>query len=180
MMTLDEWWGIVERARAAADDPDDCYAVADEVRRILTTMPASQIVAFCQPMWDLLAASYSWDLWAAAYTINGGASDDGFEYFRGWLLTQGRRAFESAVADPDALAGFPAVIDAHRRGIDLDCEEMLGVAWSTYQQMTGEELPQDAFTISYPDLGPLEWDFEDRAEFATRFPRLAALYFDHS
>jgi hypothetical protein len=42
----------------------------------------------------LLAASYRTVLWAAACLINGGYSDDGFEYFRGWLIVQGRDVFE--------------------------------------------------------------------------------------
>ena len=35
--------------------------------------------------------SYRWDLWGAAYLANGGCSDDGFDYFRGWLIGQGRK-----------------------------------------------------------------------------------------
>jgi hypothetical protein len=45
--------------------------------------------------------SYSWNLWGAAYLMNAGCSDDGFEYFRAWLLAQGRDAVEKAFEDPD-------------------------------------------------------------------------------
>ena len=48
--------------------------------------------------------SYRWDLWSAAYLANGGCSGDGFDYFRGWLIGQGRTAYETVLADPDALA----------------------------------------------------------------------------
>ncbi|MFF5497583.1 DUF4240 domain-containing protein [Streptomyces aquilus] len=41
--------------------------------------------------------------------MNGGCSDDGFDYFRGWPIAQGREDFERATADPDALAELPAV-----------------------------------------------------------------------
>jgi hypothetical protein len=51
-----------------------------------------------------MSCSYLGSLWAAAYRINGDCSDDGFDYFRDWLITQGRDMFEAAVADPDALA----------------------------------------------------------------------------
>ncbi|MFL6076856.1 MAG: DUF4240 domain-containing protein [Mycobacteriales bacterium] len=37
-----------------------------------------------------MAESYQGDLWGAAYLINGGASDDGFDYFRGWLIARTR------------------------------------------------------------------------------------------
>jgi hypothetical protein len=38
--------------------------------------------------------------------MNGGCSDDGFEYFRAWLLAQGRDTFEKALEDPDTLAAL--------------------------------------------------------------------------
>ncbi|WP_217498085.1 MULTISPECIES: DUF4240 domain-containing protein [Sphingomonas] len=34
--------------------------------------------------------SYRWDLWRAAKVAKGGVSDDGFEYFRTWLISRGR------------------------------------------------------------------------------------------
>jgi hypothetical protein len=44
------------------------------------------------------------DQWGAAYLANGGCSDDGFDYFRGWLIGQGRKVYETVLADPDSLA----------------------------------------------------------------------------
>lgn len=92
-----EFWDVIEQARAdvgsAAAD-----AVAARATEVLALLPPAQIAAAAQPLWDLMADSYRGDLWAAAYLINGGASDDGFEYFRGWLITQGREVFERAVA----------------------------------------------------------------------------------
>ena len=37
-----------------------------------------------------LAEAYRWDIWAIAFIINGGCSDDGFEYFRGWLVRKAK------------------------------------------------------------------------------------------
>ncbi len=36
--------------------------------------------------------------------VNGGCSDDGFEYFRGWLIGQGGAYFEAALKDPERAA----------------------------------------------------------------------------
>ncbi|MER7341367.1 DUF4240 domain-containing protein [Streptomyces sp. NPDC000075] len=47
-----------------------------------------------------------------AHGANGGCSDDGFDYFCGWLITQGPEAFERVVADP----GRPGRT-AHRSGL---------------------------------------------------------------
>jgi hypothetical protein len=174
--TTDDVWRLIEQARAQADKPDDVAARAVD---LLAQRPREEIVAFAQPLWDLLCASYRADLWAAAYIINGGASDDGFDYFRGWLLAQGRDTFEQALTDPDSLAGLPAVIAAHAQGEDLWGEDMLGLAWTAHRRATGENLPSGAFTIRYPRLDPAwDFDFDDHAEMRRRLPRLANLYLD--
>ncbi|APU41270.1 DUF4240 domain-containing protein [Streptomyces sp. TN58] len=181
------FWQLIETARAdtAAETAADTGAGADategEVARrsgqLLAARPQAEIAAAQQVLWDLLAESYRSPLWAAAYLINGGCSDDGFDYFRGWLLTQGRAVFEAALADPDSLADHPAVREAAARGRDLWDESALSIAWTAYESATGRELPSDSFTISYPPLDPAwDFDFDDTAELAGRLPRLSALF----
>ncbi|MEU1350160.1 DUF4240 domain-containing protein [Streptomyces sp. NPDC005795] len=176
-MDTKDFWKLIDDARTLVVDPADAEAVAERVAALLAERPADDILAAQQLLWDLMAASYRAPLWAAAYTINGGCSDDGFDYFRGWLIAQGRDVFERVVADPDALAGLPVVRAAAAEGADLECEGVLAVAWDAYREATGEQLPQGAFTIDYPDLDP-EWDFDfdDTERVALRLPELDALY----
>lgn len=176
-MDTKDFWKLIDDARTLVVDPADAGAVAGRVVALLAERPAEDILAAQQLLWDLMAASYRAPLWAAAYTINGGCSDDGFDYFRGWLIAQGREVFERVVADPDALAGLPVVRAAAEEGADLEGEDVLGVAWDAYRVATGEELPEGAFTIDYPGLDP-EWDFDfdDAERVALRLPALDALY----
>ncbi|MDT7787524.1 MAG: hypothetical protein QOF58_5943 [Pseudonocardiales bacterium] len=171
------FWTLIADARAQVTDPSDSEAVAAAASTLLAARPPAEIVAAQQVLWDLLALSYRNPLWAAAYLINGGCSDDGFDYFRGWLLAQGREVFESAVAAPDSLASLPAVIAAAESGVEFECELTLNIAWNAHLAATGMKLPEDAFTIRYPELDP-DWDFEfdDSAELAARLPRLSALF----
>ncbi|MFG2480844.1 DUF4240 domain-containing protein [Streptomyces fagopyri] len=176
-MNRQQFWQLVEAARDQATDPDDGQEVARHASAVLATRPVREIIAAQQVLWDLMAHSYTNPLWAAAYTVNGGCSDDGFDYFRGWLITQGHETFEQVIADPDALAGLPAVRSSAAEGSDLDCEEALSIVWNAHITATGEQLPGDAFTIRYPDLDPgWNFDFDDRGEMTRRLPRLAALY----
>ena len=46
----------------------------------------NDIIEFAKIFNTLYANSYQSNLWAVAYIINGGCSDDGFDYFRGWLI----------------------------------------------------------------------------------------------
>ncbi|WP_105972067.1 DUF4240 domain-containing protein [Streptomyces geranii] len=175
-----EFWQLIEVARERAADPDASGAVAGEASALLAARPAEEIVAAQQVLWDLMADSYTNPLWAAAYLVNGGCSDDGFDYFRGWLIAQGREVFERVVADPDTLAELPVVRSAAADGpepeLDLEGEDVLSIAWNAHIAATGEQLPAGAFTIRYPELDPAwDFDFDDREETTRRLPRLAGL-----
>jgi hypothetical protein len=125
--------------------------------------------------WEVMADSYRVDLWGAAYLINGGCSDDGYEYFRGWLIAQGRATFERIVADPDALADLPDIRVAAAFGRDdVECESALGIADDAHLVATGHHLPPGSFTIRHPVLA-FDWDFEDNVEARRRLPRLMQL-----
>ncbi|MGA5275731.1 DUF4240 domain-containing protein [Streptomyces cellulosae] len=178
-MNRHQFWQFVDVARDQAPDPPDPEDVARRATALLATHPAEEIVAVQQVLWDLMADSYVNPLWAAAYLINGGCSDDGFDYFRGWLIAQGREVFERAVADPDTLADLPGVRAAAAAGHDLECEGVLGIVWNAHTRATGRHLPDGAFTIRYPELDAA-WNaaFDDQAEMTRRLPRLAALYLE--
>ena len=114
-----QFWKIISRARSEADD--DPQAFAEGVSAQLIELPPAEIVSFDAVLWAKLWAAYDWRLWGAAYLINGGCSDDGFLYFRCWLISQGRKAYEAAVADPDALA---KIADPEREEHEFD--DLLG------------------------------------------------------
>lgn len=176
-MNREQFWILIEEAREQVLDIRDASGIAGRASELLARRSSQEITAAQQILWDLMADSYRNPLWAAAYVLNGGCSDDGFDYFRGWLIAQGRAVFERVVADPDALAELPGVRAAAAEGIDFDCEEILSIAWNAHQVATGLELPADAFTIRYPDLDPAgNFDFDDRQEMARRLPALTALY----
>ncbi|MGW9448580.1 DUF4240 domain-containing protein [Streptomyces sp. NPDC055632] len=175
-MNKEQFWILIEEAREQVLDTRDASGIAGRASELLASRSSPEITAAQQILWDLMTGSYRNRLWAAAYVLNDGCSDDGFDYFRGWLIAQGRAVFERAVVDPDALAAHPDVRAAAPEGI-FDCEEMLSIAWNAHQKATGQELPADVFAIRYPDLDPAwDVDFDDREEMARRLPALTALY----
>ena len=123
----------------------------------------------------LIAYSYRTRLWAAAYVINGGCSDDGFDYFRGWLIVQGRHVFEQAVVNPDALADLAVIPPAPRRAF-LECESGLYIPAQAHRAATAEELPANAYTPGpLEPVGGWDFDFDDQLEMRRRLPRLTRL-----
>lgn len=172
-MRTDEFWQLIDEARAGAGGEPD--AVAARAVALLAERDPEEIVGYAHHQRRVLAASYQVDLWGAAYLINGGASDDGFEYFRGWLMTQGRAVFAKAVGDPDSLAELPQVRAAALSGEEFECEQMLAVPWDAYRKATATDLPAERDPVPVPDLNDF-WDFDDEEEARRRLPRLATLF----
>ncbi|MEV0156835.1 DUF4240 domain-containing protein [Micromonospora sp. NPDC050686] len=172
-MRTDEFWQLIDEARAGAGGEAD--AVAARVVALLAERDPADIAGYAEHQRRVLVASYQVDLWGAAYLINGGASDDGFEHFRGWLMTQGRAVFARAVGDPDSLAELPRVRAAALSGEEFECPDMLTVAWAAYRKATATELPAERDAVVQPDLNDF-WDFDDEEEARRRLPKLAALF----
>ena len=180
-MQTDTFWEIVESARSEVDgSAENADEVAAAVVNRLAALPVEEIIGFELIFEKLQGESYRWDLWAAAYLVNGGCSDDGFDYFRGWLVAQGRKAWEAALATPDSLAGI-LTADAPDHGVES--EDMLGAASVAYERVTGDD---EAFWTAVEAAGSAsatggepagdDFDFDDDEEMSRRLPRLAALF----
>lgn len=172
-MRTDDFWAVIDRARAGDDGA--ARAIAVRAAADLAGRDVADIVGWQRHLQRVLAASHRADLWGAAYLINGGCSDDGFDYFRGWLLAQGREVFARAVSDPDSLAELPAVRQAALTGEEFEAEDMLRIADDAHRQATATELPPPAEPVVRPDVADF-WDFDDEDEARRRLPRLAALF----
>ena len=135
-MDRDSFWKIVDDARQTSGDVCD---VAPGVVEHLETLEPAEIISFGQNMSDLLNETYRWDLWAVGYIVNGGCSDDGFEYFRAWLVAQGRERFEAALKDPKLIG------DWAEPG-ENECEDLMGAGWDAFHAKTGGGFPSGAIT----------------------------------
>ena len=174
-MRTDDFWAVIDKA--TADRPASPDEVAERAVAELATRDAEEIVAWGRHLDKVMAASGREDLWAAAYLINGGCSDDGFDHFRGWLIAHGRDAVARAVREPDSLAEMPAVRAAASSGAVFEAEAVLTIADEAYSQVTGSELPASDVSRTRPDPAML-WDFDDEQEMGRRLPRLSALFLE--
>ena len=156
------FWAVVREARA---DADGCDAFAERVVDHLVTLPIAEIHDFRRVMDELLDRAYDWDLWGAAFVINGGCSDDGFEYFRSWLLTQGQQVYERALKEPDSLAAVTVE--------DCECEAFLYAPLEAIKRVSGTDALPSRYLPhpSEPAGTPLEEE-----ELDARYPRLTAKF----
>ncbi|MFB9909523.1 DUF4240 domain-containing protein [Allokutzneria oryzae] len=160
-------WRLVEEAAAGASGVDE---QAERLTDRLATVSPREVVEFQRLYDEQDQRANRWDLWAAAYVALGGCSDDGFDYFRSWLISLGRKAFEAALADPDAIAGLG--FDDEDFG---DGESLIYAAGNAYERLTGQrEIP--LVPVGDPEPAGERFDGDDWDGLVRRFPRLAARF----
>lgn len=170
-MDIDQFWDIIDRACHA--DPSQVDDWGDALVALLSELQADEIVEWNHIFDDLARQAYTVDLWGAAYLMNGGASHDGFYYFRCWLIGMGRDVYGAALTNPDTLARITLPFEHDAEA------EIYAAAHAAWMQVTGR--PD---TDPYParnesaDLRGQSWDFNSNAEVRRRFPRLATIYLD--
>lgn len=130
VMESDAFWNIIEQSKA-----QECEEQVENVRKILTQLDSQTSIAFQEKFEQLMDEAYRWDLWQVAYIINGGASDDGFAYFRAWLIGQGKERFENALEKPESVG------DWTESGNYYECESLWNVGSQAYEEKTGEDYP---------------------------------------
>jgi hypothetical protein len=162
-MRAEQFWEIVDEAQRVADNSQDRRV--DELRRILSTETVKELQSFQQHYDEHIRQSYRWDLWEVAYIINGGCSDDGFRFFRDWLISEGRATFETALVAPESLAKLPK--------IHLAELELFGyVACELFEAKSGGKLDRYFSTEISKPAGE-EWS---EADLAHMFPVLVRVY----
>jgi hypothetical protein len=158
------FWSLVEAAKAEATP-----ALSNQpeiLQKKLEALPPDEILEFDRIFARLHDDAYRWDLWAAAFIIEGGCSDDGFDYFRAGLIGLGREVYYAALTDPGSLVRLPT------QGVDFSNEDMLYAAQQAYEAVTGEEMPDLELVRRDEPLGQ-PWDEETVGE---KYPELAAKF----
>lgn len=163
-----EFWEIVDGTREAAEgDPEEH---ADLLVERLAQLDPEAVLDFARHFETRFMRAYTWELWGAADIMLSGADEESFDYFRCWLIGQGRHVFEGALHAPDDLAELVPEFDPETDG---DAEDLGYAADEAYEQLTGVRLPElglPAPADDAPEGTPL--DFEDEAAMSARYPRL--------
>ena len=161
-----QFWEIVDSTReAAGGDPEEH---ADLLVERLAQLDPEAVIDFARHFETRFLRAFRWDLWAAADIMLGGADDESFDYFRCWLIAQGRHVFEGALHSPDDLAELVPAFDPDADG---DAEDVGYAADEAYEQLTAVRLPDLGLpSREQPEGEPL--DFDDENALAARFPRL--------
>ena len=164
----EKWfWNLIESSKFGGNDIDDQMKI---IERELKNFSPQELVTFDRIFWQLLSESYTNPLWEAADIMNGGCSDDGFDYFRGWLIAQGETVFHQAIQNPDSLSEVAKDLD---EDYIYECEDLFGIASLArdyYKDKTGQEMPNH---IAMGDLKGNSWQAEGLPQL---YPKLWAIF----
>ena len=161
------FWQLMTETRTAS--ANDTAMQSELLEERLTQLSPQAIIEFAQIRDRLDERAYTNDLWGAAYVIEDGCSDDCFRAFRGYVISLGPGAYESALRDPDSLA---AVVQDAETG---NWKNAYDVAPDAYSRVTGADFPlDDSDPSGLPSGTPFEQ--EDPTALARRYPQLAARF----
>lgn len=170
MLNEDLYWTIIADSlqNSADQDEQEMYLISQ-----LKQLSPVEIIGFRLRTDKLLYDTYNSEMWCAGYIMNGGCSDDGFEYFRNWVISRGKEIYYKAKENPDSL------IDQ----TDLDLEEyefesFWYVALGAFREKTGKELydfiDDDNFKLKegyYPNF-QFTWSDDNPDSMEAICPRL--------
>ena len=176
-MDEDRFWQLIEPVAKVAS-----HKIAKQERRMkksLQKLSDDELVSF-QMMYDRVhGIAYRWDLWEAAYFSAGGCSDDGFTYFRNWLIGRGREAFHAVLDHPDNLADYPMGKDPALSAQCVEWDMLPGQVWESREESRDDDqwfdlVPFEQVQPSDPIGEP--FDEADVEGFRNRCPRLSTMY----
>jgi hypothetical protein len=192
-MDTTEFWQLIAASKAAITSTDFEEAQDEQYNalyELLMQKNVEEIIVFETQFTNLYRVSYRTDIWDAACIVNGGCSDDGFDYFRAWLIGAGQEAYEAVCQDPDNLIlSVPKDIELldpeSEEEFYLEFEQLLSVASTAYATKTGQDLYEndlwekvEPHVVPIPELlGDFLVDDPEKVESLRKaYPRLYARF----
>lgn len=146
-MSDENFWSIIDNTKAGDKDTQ-----SQQLKSHLSQLSKDELIAFEAAYREKLYRAYDWDLWAAAYIINGGCSDDGFDYFCDWLISRGQEVYEAALKNPETLIDEATPWDS-------DFEEFRYIMMDVMREFHQDEFPKPTITRPAEPAG-VAWDEE--------------------
>ena len=163
LLTEDRFWEIIENSNKG-----------EELKNELSKLSEDEIFGY-KYWWDYFhRKSYKQELWAVAYAVMSGCSDDGFDYFRCWLITRGKLVYMNALQDADSLCeefaliadgDYPEREEASYVPLDV-LEEKFDIDFYEYE--AGGHI--DYGDISLPEIA-FEWSEDDEGSIRKICPK---------
>lgn len=160
------FWELVDRSVELCEPGSDGqYKWLSEQLKVL---PVEEIIQFENRLNELKAKCCTFPVLAANFIMQSYVSDDVFEDFRLWLISNGKARFYAALGNPDSIADFCDVEDPV---VEINGEGLLYVAGRAYREKTGnDDFVDRAESVPDPDIDE-EWP-DKKEGFEELMPKL--------
>jgi hypothetical protein len=169
MMPEDQYWALIDQSIKNTDSEEDQETYLIEQ---LEKLPPTEIIGFRLRTDKLMYDTYTSELWCAGYVMLGGCSDDSFDYFRNWIIANGKEVYYNAKQDPDTLVVFDA-----EDGL-FEAEWFGYVANEAFTNKTGKDLydyiDEENLTAKEGNYSEIDfnWEEEDPESMKRICPKL--------
>jgi hypothetical protein len=147
-MNVTMFWDMIDRARAQTNGVVVTYnplfgwvGMKEPLIKELSMLGVADIFTWNDILIFYRGLLNKTKLWAAAHVINGKCSDDKFDYFRNWLISQGKDVVLMALRDPESLTNLETCV----RGVG-------------YEELS--YIPQRAYNLKFGTSGPDQYSDE--------------------
>jgi len=171
-MNENEFWTLIDNSRAQTSKDDDAFL--ELLQSKLQALSKEEIVEFECLLRKMIIQIDHFDVMAVQKIVDGSVSDDGYLYFRAWVVSQGKEAYYKILNDTDNTA---TLFDTNEAFHEL--ELLLYVAESAYKNIEKsicKESPRSICIDRGFDYEGIElttkgedWEEEDLPK---RFPKL--------
>jgi len=147
-MNKERFWEILDNARQATGDWKSMF---EPLMDSLSALDEQDIIKWGHIFDQYFVLADKEKLSVAIDIMHNGCSDSGYDYFRAWLIAQGKVVYYKALANPDSLASVKSVKQLARevnaseyapiRGYVSAArfEEMLSAAPEAYERRKGHD-----------------------------------------
>ena len=89
------FWVLISDARKNSESK---YDLIENLKNILETFRPNELRNFQKHLLIKQNELNLWDVWALAYIVRRGCGDDGFDYFKAWVVSKGPEAFNAVLS----------------------------------------------------------------------------------
>lgn len=103
VMTREQFWTYIEEAinKSKGD-----FEVITYLTELMEEKKDEEIFNFGIILDELMLESYNEKLWCASYLVNGDMTEESFDFFRLWLISKGKKAYDDVISNPDNLIKY--------------------------------------------------------------------------
>ena len=96
-----DFWKLIEFTKKQSNNNKEKQI--ELLTSILKSKSDKEVLNYGKIYECLYSKSATEQLWALIYTMNGGCGDDSFDYYRSWLISEGKEKFYDLLSDPEIL-----------------------------------------------------------------------------